>query len=154
MTTAADVYARARAVLLDFDGPMCSVFAAVSPHAVAAEMLAALRRQGFDPPASWERQQDPHQLLRDVWQGMPRPAIQEAEQALTAAELRAVDGATMTPGPRDLLDRLDDRQWAVVSNNSRASIRGYCNANLGRRQPHAIAGRPEADPGRMKPSPF
>lgn len=55
---------RARVILLDFDGPICSVFANHPAPMVAAELLTVLTDQGIDLPAEMRSEQDPLEVLR------------------------------------------------------------------------------------------
>ena len=45
--TAAELVAKAQAVLLDFDGPICAVFAGYRAHEVAAEIMKRAATAGY-----------------------------------------------------------------------------------------------------------
>ena len=142
-------------VLLDFDGPICSVFAGYpSVHAVTAT-LRALEAAGFDIRPEWLNLEDPHRLLVEVAAHTPE-AVGIAEDALTRSEIHAVDSAQITAGVADLIDQVTGRgqQWAVVSNNSAESIAQFCIREDFARAPSLIVGRPKGEPHLMKPNPF
>lgn len=154
MTTPSDLYSEARAIILDFDGPICSVFAALSPRMASTRMLTALRDGHYRVPNQWRETADPHALLQLVWQHLPDEALHIADNSLTQSEVDAVQGATMTDGLLPLLASVAPRPWAIVSNNSRESIKAYCQMRLPGHSPSANLGRPHAHPGLMKPSPY
>ena len=53
MNSGADLVARVRAVLLDFDGPICSVFAGYPSVRAVIGTLRALEAAGFDVRPEW-----------------------------------------------------------------------------------------------------
>lgn len=117
MNSAADIVARARVVLLDFDGPICSVFAGYpSVHAVTAT-LRALKAAGFDIRPEWLKLKDPHRLLVKVAAQIPE-AVGIAEDALTRSEVHAVDSARITAGVTELIDQVTGGASFVVRWNS------------------------------------
>ena len=155
MTSAADLVARARVVLLDFDGPICSVFTGYPAVRAVSTMLRALEAAGFDVRPPWLNLGDPHQLLVEVATQMPE-AVGIAEDALTRSEVHAVDSAQITVGVTDLIDQVTGRgqHWAVVSNNSTESIAQFCRRKDFARTPSLTVGRPKGEPHLMKPNPF
>jgi len=152
---AADLLARAQVVLLDFDGPICSVFAGYPPVRAVSTMLRALEAAGFDVDPEWLNRADPHQLLVEVVTQMPE-AVGILEDALNRSELHAVDSAQITAGVTDLINQITGRgqQWGVVSNNSAESISQFCRREDFARIPSLIVGRPKGEPHLMKPDPF
>jgi HAD superfamily hydrolase (TIGR01509 family) len=155
VSSAADLVARARVVLFDFDGPICSVFAGYPPVRAVSATLRALEAAGFDIRPEWLRLEDPHQLLVAVATQLPE-AVDIAEYALTRAEVHAVDSAKVTSGVADLIDQITGRgqRWAVVSNNSAESIERFCSRKDFDRNPSLTEGRPKGEPHLMKPNPF
>jgi phosphoglycolate phosphatase len=152
---AADLVARAQVVLLDFDGPICSVFAGYPAVRAVSAMLRALEAAGFDVRPQWLNLEDPHRLLVEVAIEIPQ-AVGIVEDALTRSEVHAVDSAQITPRVTDLIDQVTGRgqRWAVVSNNSAESITRFCTREDFSRTPSLIMGRPAGEPHLMKPSPF
>ena len=51
-------------LLLDFDGPVCGIFAGYPAPRVARELIAALRAAGVDVPDATAEQTDPIEVLR------------------------------------------------------------------------------------------
>jgi len=155
MNSAAKLVAQARAILLDFDGPICSVFSGYPPVRAVSACLRALESAGFDNRTEWLNIEDPHQLLIEVATQIPK-AIDVVESALTRAEVQAVDSAQITVGVTDLIDQVTARgqHWAVVSNNSAESIGRFCAREDFARTPSLIVGRAKGEPHLMKPSPF
>jgi HAD superfamily hydrolase (TIGR01549 family) len=143
-----------RYVVLDFDGPVCKVFADVPAADVAAQIHDLLVAQGAEVPADIAGEGDPIALLRFTGQ-LDADAQKRIEETLTRAELRAIATAAPTRYAEDLLRacRSTDRRVAIVSNNSRAAIQTY----LARRRLgdliDTVSARSEANPEWLKPSP-
>ncbi|MHA6762559.1 HAD family hydrolase [Streptacidiphilus sp. PAMC 29251] len=157
---------RAKVVLLDFDGPVCSVFAGHPAPGVARKLLRELDAQGVRLPGELAGTEDPHGLLDGLakalgGQGLSEPEIKaltrQLDGRLAEAEQEAVGTAAETPDAVDAVLRLlrSGRSVAVVSNNATAAVEAY----LRRREPLAellrgrVFGRP-ADPALMKPRPY
>ncbi|WP_165984887.1 HAD family hydrolase [Streptomyces sp. YIM 98790] len=135
----------ADSVLLDFDGPVCSLFAA-RPAADVARRLRELAGELGVPPrhmaAGAAASEDPHAVLLtlartagpDTGPGPgpgPGPGLtHRLEQALTQQEIRAAATARPTPGARELIQALDERgvRLAVVTNNSPLAVTAYLTA--------------------------
>lgn len=150
MTPAVDLTAY-DAVILDFDGPMCNVFAGYPAAQIASELKQLLVEHGW-PTEALPDTSDPHQILRLVHSQTPSmsPTI---EAALTAAELAAVDTAVETPGLAALLGHLDGCRMpvAVASNNNAGAIRRWLN--LHNYEIRHVVGRDTLNPSKMKPAP-
>jgi HAD superfamily hydrolase (TIGR01509 family) len=155
VNSAADLVAQARAVLLDFDGPICSVFAGYPAVRAVSAALRALEAGGFDVRPEWLNLEDPHRLLVEVGTDMPG-AIGIVEDALTRSEVHAVDSAQITSGVIALIDQVVGAgcRWAVVSNNSQESIDRFFAREDFARTPSLVVGRPQGEPYLMKPNPF
>src|ERR1035437_2010890 len=140
---------------MDFDGPICSVFARSPAVRAVSATLRALEVGGFDLRPEWLSLTDPHRLLVEVSTHVP-DAVGIVEDALTRSELHAVDSAQITPGVVDMIDQVIGRgqQWAVVSNNSADSIARFCLRTDFARTPSLIVGRVKGTPNLMKPNPF
>jgi HAD superfamily hydrolase (TIGR01509 family) len=96
----------------------------------------------------------PHEFLSASAEVSPELGRQ-VEAALQIAEVKAIESATPTPGVEAFLTacRGDDRQLAIVSNNTGASVRAYLDrVGLTDLVQH-IEGRDPSDPSLMKPSP-
>lgn len=140
-------------VLLDFDGPVCSVFAGFPAREVARQLGAHLAKR-VDGSADWAEETDPFKVLRRVEQEAPC-LLTEADEALGALEREAVASATPTPGATDFLQACQDtgRTVSAVSNNTGYAISSYLVAHGLADYFTGVFGR---EPGRlssMKPSP-
>jgi phosphoglycolate phosphatase len=151
----AAILRRSPVILLDFDGPVCSVFAGY-PAAQIAEELRALVIDLVDKlPPALESVSSPHDFLTITAEVAPELA-QDVEHALQTAEIKAVESATPTPGVDEFLAACKEsgRQLAIVSNNTGASVSAYlARVGLTRYVQH-IEARDPSDPGLMKPHPY
>jgi HAD superfamily hydrolase (TIGR01509 family) len=140
--------ARTSNVLLDFDGPVCSVFSDFTASAVAKELQS---RFGF---GGAPRTSDPFDILKYVVStGMEAAAAAEAE--LTRLEIAAVATAAPTPGAPEVLQHFADsnRRVVVVSNNSAAAVRAYLDQHDLGRYVADVSARTEPDTNLLKPNP-
>jgi HAD superfamily hydrolase (TIGR01509 family) len=142
-------------ILLDFDGPVCSIFAGYTAAGIADELRGTLRDAGVEPPESLLDERDPLEVLR--WTGRQgQPGITRlVEDALCAAELHAVKSAAPTAYAREVIvaARKTGRPIAVVSNNSAGAVIEYLTAQRLTAYITSVVGRAYADPARMKPNP-
>lgn len=146
---------RTRHVLIDFDGPVCQVYAGTPDHEVADRLRASLRAAGIDIPTAAAGLDDPLEVFRAVADLSAQDAI-TAQQVLTSLEIHAVQTARPTPGAADLIVTATQtgRTVTVVTNNSGAAVTTYLGQqHLG---PYVgkIVGRDDPDPALMKPSPY
>ena len=154
-TQLGELLARSTALLLDFDGPVCDIFAGYPAPRIAAELVELLHRLGVDVPAEVAQETDPLEVLR--WAGgNGEPSVVVAvEDALCAAELRAAASSEPTPYGREVIVAAKQAGLpvAIVSNNSAPAIVSYLAAHRLAGHVAAILGRAHAEPARMKPSP-
>lgn len=156
-TTAAaltTVLATTQYVLVDFDGPICSIFAGREAHLIAEELAALIHSHGESVPEQVLHKGDPLDVLRYAGR-VGSPLALEVEQALQAYELAAAETALPTPGAAEFLAACHrtGRPVAVVSNNSAPAITRYLDrAGLSRLVTH-IEGRDPHDQALMKPDP-
>ncbi|GIJ13138.1 HAD family hydrolase [Micromonospora andamanensis] len=143
------------ALLLDFDGPVCSIFAGYPAPQVAAELVDVLRRHGVDVPPDLASEPDPLEVLRRTGTADDQDATCAVEDALCAAERRAVKTAEPTPYGREVIvaARQAGMSVAVVSNNSAGAVSAYLEAHRLAGYVSPIVGRAYAAPDRMKPDP-
>jgi beta-phosphoglucomutase-like phosphatase (HAD superfamily) len=142
-------------LLLDFDGPVCSVFAGYPAPRVAAELVALLEVEGVAMPSELRGETDPIAVLRWAGQSGSHELTVMVEKALCAAELRAVGLATPAPFGHEVILGAYARgvPVAVVSNNSAEAIAAYLTAHQLAACVTTIVGRAYAEPWRMKPDP-
>jgi beta-phosphoglucomutase-like phosphatase (HAD superfamily) len=146
-----DVMRPVRHVLLDFDGPVCSVFGELPAPEVARRLAEAM---DADLPAEVVGT-DPLALL-SVFAERAHDTLVAAEAKLRELEIEAVQTAPITPGVVEALQAFRDtgRTVTIVSNNSQAAVLAFVAA-------HDLAGlvtdvcsrqHPEAE--LLKPNPF
>ncbi|GAA3620891.1 HAD family hydrolase [Lentzea roselyniae] len=150
------ILANASALLLDFDGPVCSVFAGLPAPVVADQLREVLADGGHgDLPPEVEKSADPF----DVFSFAATIGDVEAryvEAALRAHEVEAVATAEPTADTHDLIREwhASGRKLAIVSNNSAAAVLSYFHAHDLTHCVDNVSARREADPGLLKPNPF
>ncbi|MFJ8626253.1 HAD family hydrolase [Kitasatospora sp. NPDC093550] len=150
----ADVLRPVKHVLLDFDGPVCSVFAGLPAPEVARRLREGLLAAGEQAPAGAEEESDPLALLRLIADA--RPDLTEGtDAALAALETEAVRVARPTPGGESVLHACarSGRLVSVVSNNAGAAIESYLAEHGLSKYVAGVFGRVPGDPSSMKPSP-
>ncbi|MFV2019912.1 HAD family hydrolase [Micromonospora sp. LOL_023] len=154
-TGLAAVIGRARFLLVDFDGPVCKVFANHPAPQVAATLRRLLVDQGVTVPPDLLDEPDPLAVLR--WSAtLNRPAIvRQVDDALRTAELDAVTVAEPTPYAREVIVAAHHAQRGItiVSNNSADAVNRYLIAQQLDAYINPVIGRPHADPAGMKPNP-
>jgi HAD superfamily hydrolase (TIGR01549 family) len=155
-STPAQVLAETSPILLDFDGPVCTVFATLPAPTVAEQLRQVLTSHGTALPTHIADQPDPLQVLRyTATLGDPQLTTRVDDQ-LRRAERQAIDGATPTPYAREVIVAAyhAGRPLAIVSNNSEPAIRAYLTSHRITGYISHVVGRAYADPGRMKPHPW
>lgn len=142
-------------LILDFDGPVCSLFAGYPAATVAAAMRQLVVEQTGEPPPAEVAGTDPLQIL--AWSAGRAPATLAGalEDLLCAAEFEAAGTATLTAGVVEVLSVATEsgRRVGIASNNSAPAIRrALARFELSDRIAH-VAGRPAGQPALMKPHP-
>ncbi|MGA3523780.1 hypothetical protein [Melissospora conviva] len=102
------------AVSLDFDGPVCSVFAGYPAPQVAAELVDMLRRRGVDVPPDLAGEPDPLEVLRGTGAAGNHGVTRAVEDALCEAERRAVETAARCVLIEDSLSDIEGARAAGV----------------------------------------
>ena len=144
---------RVRYLLLDFDGPVCSVFAGFPAPDIARSLREYLRDEA---PDGWMAHvDDPHEILRASAELGPGVAAR-ADQELTRLEVEAVKTAEATPYAADLIDRAKtgDAKLAIVSNNAQTAVVSYLSATGLLASVDNVSARSTPDPTLMKPNPY
>jgi HAD superfamily hydrolase (TIGR01509 family) len=149
------IVSRTRYLLLDFDGPVCSVFAGVSADTVADRLRRRLAAAGVTIPAEVRSTSDPLEVFRVV-AARGRDAGQRAQRELTLLEVQAVTTAQPADGAAELISgaRQSGRGVAIVSNNSGQAVAAYLDHHRLTRYVSAVIGRDDPDPAHMKPNPY
>lgn len=150
------ILGNADAVLLDFDGPICDVFAGFPAHLVADQLRRVLAEGGHNElPAEIEKTQDPFDVLYyAATLGDDEESYVEA--AMRAHEVEAVASAEPTPGAHEFIRawHAASRTMAVVSNNSVTAVETYLHLHELGVCVDYVSARADSDPSRLKPSPF
>jgi beta-phosphoglucomutase-like phosphatase (HAD superfamily) len=154
MTDVADVLNGTDALLLDFDGPICSVFAGYPAPQVAVDLRSYLVLRGIVEIDAIADINDPLEVLRWVAAIYPSTAS-DVDDVLRAAERRAISTASPTPFAHDTI-RAAGRTGlpvAIASNNSEEAIGDYLGIHRLTSYVASIAGRAHGAPELMKPHP-
>ncbi|MEU2799444.1 HAD family hydrolase [Streptomyces sp. NPDC007117] len=150
-----DVFGSTKAVLFDFDGPICDVFAGhPAPHVARhlAATLASFDRSLGDKAYSTD---DPMAVLRLAPQA-GEAALRRVEDELIKAEVSAVRLAgPPVSGAVAALEaaRASGRKVAIVSNNSAACVQTFMAFHELQHMVDATEGRAPYRPEMMKPAP-
>ncbi|MBW1604715.1 HAD family hydrolase [Streptomyces sp. JJ66] len=142
-------------VLLDFDGPVCDVFAGQPAEDVASELLSLYERKSGAPfPLAAPTIADPLEIVRLAGREAD-PHAGALADALARAELRAVETAALTPGVLETLGacRATGRAVCIVSNNSAGAVREFLRVHGIEAAVSGVVGRPD-DVALMKPDPY
>ncbi|OXM55700.1 HAD family hydrolase [Amycolatopsis alba] len=138
-------------VFLDFDGPVCDVFAKLTASEVADRLK---RLVGPDLPAEVSASADPFDVLRYAASCGPNTA-HVVERQFSRFEGEAVAQVSPAPGVEEVL-----RGWVakgytvtIVSNNSVDAIRSFLTLHELTGQVRRISARTTSDPAHLKPHP-
>ncbi|MFJ8538694.1 HAD family hydrolase [Streptomyces sp. NPDC093591] len=157
---------RTKAVLFDFDGPLCSLFGGRPTKDVADAIKETAREhRGWSPLApEVEYCSDSHDILRrlrDMYETAPARLsalpLKLAEDIVAEAEDKAVETAVPAQDIATLVELLSGlhMRMAVVSNNAEKPIRKFLDRpdiRLGSAF-HGVFGRIPGDARLMKPDP-
>jgi phosphoglycolate phosphatase len=149
-----ELLAHASCLLLDFDGPLCRLFAHSSPVRIARAMRGLLAAGGApltDP--EFAATDDPHRIVQAP---VTRELAVALELLLAAEEELAARSATPTPDAEEFVRLMAERGLllAITTNNAPRAVETYLKDQAldgwfeGR-----IFGRSTEDPRRMKPHP-
>jgi HAD superfamily hydrolase (TIGR01549 family) len=155
-----DLIEAAKAVLFDFDGPICHLFRRRPASAVADRLRQLVLDGDTDGTADWLPETgDPLEILRAAF-GQPAliksGAARDIERALTEEEVLAAPGAFPTAYADALIRTLvaTGRELAITTNNSQQAVERY----LETRTTHElfagrVHGRSAEGELRLKPDP-
>jgi len=144
----------ARAILFDFDGPICSVFAGQPAPGVARELRDRLTEWNVDVQLDSDAADDPLEVLRYAVRYGGKVS-RTADDLLTGAEISAARSAAPTPGGAESMRACADAglRVAVVSNNSAAAVEEYLRLHGLAEVVEVVVGREYGKPDLMKPHP-
>jgi beta-phosphoglucomutase-like phosphatase (HAD superfamily) len=142
-------------ILLDFDGPVCSIFSNYLAPDVATSLRDVVISAGVPIAPDIATAKDPLEVLK--WSAtVGRPAlVRQVEAQLCADEITAARSAAPTPfGRESVIGAFEaGKSVTVVSNNSAGAISTYLSRQRLARYKLPISGRVYARPDLMKPSP-
>ncbi|MGA4732166.1 HAD family hydrolase [Micromonospora taraxaci] len=145
---------RTRFLLLDFDGPVCDIFAEYSAPQIAQELVDLIEKLGQPITPTLIGEQDPLQVLRVTGRLYSTTVLAKVDAAFRAAECAAARTAIPTPGVDDVIDSAlaTGRTLIVVSNNSREAVVSYLKSHNLLDFFEAVIGRYEGmNPELLKP---
>jgi hypothetical protein len=97
-----NILRRTRYLLIDFDGPVCSLFAGTPTEPVADDLRAVITRKEIALPAAIENTTDWFEILSYAVSVGPDVGA-SVEAALTELETKAVTTASPTPYIQDVI---------------------------------------------------
>jgi phosphoglycolate phosphatase len=146
------VIARTRWLLLDFDGPICSIYAGLR-DAVVADKLRKLIPGEL--PADIASTHDPIEVF--CYSGTVSDDLAaRVEAEMTDLEVAAVPTAESTPYVHEVITsaRESGRIVGVVSNNSARAVNAYLEHHDLTEGITLVVARTSYDPALLKPSPY
>ncbi|WP_051760673.1 HAD family hydrolase [Herbidospora cretacea] len=148
------VMSKVKYLLLDFDGPICDIFAGLPAPEVAARLRVALEESGAELPGEVHDMDDPLEVFKFSASIGDRLNVLALE-ILAELEVKASETARLTPGASDLMRnaRRNGMSIAIVSNNSVAAVTAFLEREDLNGQVSYISARSAADPSLMKPNP-
>ncbi len=154
--TVLEIIKRTRALLLDFDGPICNIFSSIKNYTAAQQMRTAVTEIGLPSLTIVADSKDPLHVMREAAKVSSPEQIQKLDQALTQIECNAAASAKPTPFAAEAMESATAAgiPIAIVSNNSHAAIAEYIAQHGLSHMISAIVGRPFARPDLMKPHPY
>ena len=148
--------ANTEALLLDFEGPVCSVFAGIPACRVADRLREVLADGGrADLPPDVERSEDPFDVFRYAAKlGEFEASLIEA--SLQAHEVEAVRTAKPTSSAHRLIESWHStgRKSAIVSNNSEKAVRSYLKLHGLTTSVDYVSARTTPNPAILKPASY
>jgi HAD superfamily hydrolase (TIGR01549 family) len=147
------IVSRTRHLLLDFDGPICSVFAGLPAHIIASR-LRKLFGDHTQLPADIARTPDPIEVFTYA-ATISTDLAARVETEMTDQELAAVATAAPTPYVHDVVTACQNsgRSVSIVSNNSARAVHGYLARHGLDDRITLVVARTSHDPALLKPSP-
>jgi phosphoglycolate phosphatase len=148
------IIARNRWLLIDFDGPICSIFSGLPAPAIADQLRKLITSQSIPLPEEIEHTGDPIEVF--AYAGtISSELAARVEAELADQEVAAVGTAKPTPYVHDVLAacRESGRITAVVSNNSERAVQTYLARHGLDDRTGPVFARTSHDPALLKPSP-
>jgi phosphoglycolate phosphatase-like HAD superfamily hydrolase len=155
----AEIIGPVRCLLIDFDGPICDIFAGFPAAGIAAHLHDIIHTQyhGTIPASLVAAARDPLVTLSEVEKLGDSELTRTVADACRDAEITAAATAAPTAGAEDVLRaaRRTRRRVAIVSNNATAAIETYMHDHDLLGYVDGIAARFDGMPPHLlKPNPF
>jgi phosphoglycolate phosphatase len=141
-------------LLLDFDGPICSIFAGYPAPTIAQHLRRVIDRKGHRLTPQILAEDDPLQVLRLATELHDEDLTRQLADMLREAELSATTSAEPTPYLTDVLVAAKQAKCrlTVVSNNSHTAVESYLRRHDLLIYFAAVVGRYDGmDPRHLKP---
>jgi len=147
------IVSRTRHLLLDFDGPICSIYTGL-PASTVADRLRKLFSDRIQLPDEIARTGDPLEVFAYA-ATLSQDLAARIEIEMTDQELAAVATATPTPYVHEVVTACKNsgRSVAVVSNNSSRAVHSYLARHGLDDRINLVVARTNHDPALLKPSP-
>jgi HAD superfamily hydrolase (TIGR01549 family) len=148
------VLEQAEALFLDFDGPVCDLFAGLPASTVVDQLCVVLADGGYgDPPPNIEKSLDPFDVLKYA-ATLGEAEAQFVNAAFTAHEVEAIATAEPTRDAHNFIRAWSrtSRPMAIISNNSTIAIDAYFELHGLQDYVTYISGRESPDPALLKPN--
>ncbi len=147
------IVSRTRHLLLDFDGPICSIFAGL-PAATIAARLRKLLGDHTQLPDDIARTEDPFEVFAYA-ATISEDLAARVEAEMTDQELAAVPTAAPTPYVHEVVTACQNsgRSITVVSNNSARTVHAYLTRHGLDDRISLVIARTNHNPALLKPSP-
>jgi phosphoglycolate phosphatase len=147
------IVSRTRYLLLDFDGPICSIYAGL-PAVTVADRLRKLFGDHAQLPDEIGRTEDPLEVFAYA-ATVSEDLAARVETEMTDQELAAVATAAPTPYVHEVVTacQTSGRSVAVVSNNSSRAVHSYLARHGLDDRISLVVARTNHDPALLKPSP-
>jgi HAD superfamily hydrolase (TIGR01662 family) len=149
-----EIIARTRCLLLDFDGPVCDIYAGHPDHTVADRLRQLITSHGITLPGPIAQTRDPIEVF--TYSATISPELAASTEAeMTGQELAAVPTARPAAYVHDVITtaRETGRTIAVVSNNSDRAVCAYLELHGLDDRVNLVVARTSSDPELLKPSP-
>jgi HAD superfamily hydrolase (TIGR01509 family) len=152
----AAILARTDVLVLDFDGPVCSIFSGLADHVAAARLCAVLDTLGVALDTNVASANDPLEVLSFAGTCPDPTVVIAVEQELVNAEIEAASLAEPTPYADEIIRTAsaNGRRVAILSNNSADAISAYLARHELTNAVELTVGRPFGQPELMKPHPY
>lgn len=141
-----------RAILLDFDGPVCRLFSAVPALGIAEKIRSFLLERSAYVPEPMMAEGDPLVLLRWTAETAPH-LLAEVERIQATSEIEAARLAEPTSGAADVIrsSAALGRPVVIVTNNSAEAVKVYLDRHALAGSIVGISARVQGRPDLMKP---